>query len=123
MKKPLAKEVHLLRCDFSEDELKQFSKDLARSTAQLAQAEEEKKSAMAQFAERLTGAKALASSLARRINEGYEMRMVDCEVRLDSPTNGTATVVRKDTGEIVKERPMTAGELQGELALSESPNK
>ena len=112
------KEQLILRCDFTEEELKGFSKELARSTAQLAQAEEEKKAAMAQFAERMTGQKALLSGLARKINEGYEMRMVECGIKLDSPIAGTTRVIRLDTGEVVKERAMHADELQRSLELS-----
>jgi hypothetical protein len=109
------KETHHLRCEFSEEELKDFSKVLARETQSLATAEEEKKVATAQFAERIARHKASTSQMSRNINNGYEMRMVQCEVLLDKPIRGTARIVRLDTGEVVKERVMTPEEMQMEL--------
>lgn len=109
------KEVHFLRCDFTELEMKELSAELARGTNELAQAESDKKAVMSQFAERINSRKSEVSSLARRIANGYEMRTVNCEVRLHDPKKGSATVIRTDTGEIVKSRLMTPEESQTEL--------
>lgn len=118
-KKPIEvrKEQHFLRVDFTEPELKEFSKTLARETQNLAQAEEEKKLAVAQFAERIARCKSVQSVMSRNISNGYEMRMIECEVHLDLPRKGVATVFRTDTGEMVKERPMEPSELQRELPV------
>jgi len=111
------KEVLFLRVEFTPEEIKNFSSDLARKTAELSQAEEDKKAAVAQFADQLASAKATVSRLARNINSGYEMRNVDCEVTLHSPKKGLARIIRLDTGEEVNVRPMTADELQEKLPL------
>lgn len=114
------KESHFLRCDFSAEELREFSRELARKTAELSQAEEDKKAAVSQFADRIAANRADTSRLARNINSGYEMRMTVCEVLLNTPVTGTARIVRSDTGEVVKERAMTGTEMQGSLELSDA---
>ena len=112
------KETHFLRCDFTPEELREFSKDLARKTAELSQAEEDKKAAVSQFADVIAATRAATSRLARNINSGYEMRSVECEVLLDTPVRATARLVRLDTGETVKERAMTGNEMQATLPLT-----
>lgn len=51
------------------------------------------------------------SLLADKSNAGYEMRNVECSLKSDWKKK-TITVTRKDTGEIVEDRPMRADELQ-----------
>lgn len=111
----MPKENLFLRCDFTEVELKAFSEDLAREIASLAAVEDQKKAANAAFADRIQAHKSNSSHLARNINMGYEMRLVECAVELDQPKNGRARLVRKDTGEIAREREMTPEERQMEL--------
>lgn len=114
---PEIKEYIFLKCDFTAEELKEISSQLAREAANMAEAEENKKAATAQFAEKIASAKARVASLARQVNQGYEMRNVECRVLLDKPKRGLVQVVRADTGEIVKERPMSDSEKQGSLPL------
>ena len=111
------KESYFLRVDFTVEELREFSKELARKTAELSQGEEDKKAAVSQFADRIAANRADTSRLARNINSGYEMRMVECDVLLNQPVTGTAQIVRLDTGEVVKERAMTGNEMQADLPL------
>lgn len=118
-------EAHHLRCEFTEGELREFSKTMARETQDLAMAEINKKVANAQFAEEIARHQSIVSKMARNINTGYEMRLVQCEVLLDTPERGSARIVRSDTGEVIKERAMTEGEikeaLQGNLPLAVNP--
>lgn len=115
--RPIRKETNWMRYTFTEQELQDFSRKLAEETQQLEGAEAEKKVAVAQFSERIARHKSTSSTAARNICMGYEMRMIDCDVLLDTPAIGTARIVRKDTGEVVKERPMTKEEMQLELDL------
>lgn len=119
----MAKEILFLRCNFTPEEISDFSKELARKVSEVAQAEENKKAAVAQFSEQIAGAKAKCSQLARNIDSGYEMRNVDCRVDLDTPVVGTASIVRTDTNETVKTRAMNADELQQSLPLALEENK
>lgn len=116
-------ETHHLKCDFTESELKEFSRTMAREAQDLATAEDQKKVAVAQFAESIARHKSVIGQMARNINNGYEMRLVPCVVVLDKPVRGKATIVRKDTGDLVKERDMDEGEVreaaQASLPLEE----
>lgn len=114
------KETMFLRWDFSDAELKQFSSDMARNSAEQSEAEESKKAVVAQFTEKISAAKAKVSSLARKINSGYEMRDVRCEIWLDFPEAGRARILRLDTNEIVSERAMSETERQMVLDFDSS---
>jgi len=54
--------------------------------------------------------------LARRVRYGKELRALECR-ELRNFEAGLYQLVRVDTGEVVKERPLGAGELQVRLAL------
>lgn len=99
-------ESHHLKCDFTENELREFSRTMAREAQDLATAEDQKKVAVAQFAESIARHKSVLGQMARNINNGYEMRLTQCLVQFDTPALGWARIIRKDTGEVVKERKM-----------------
>jgi hypothetical protein len=109
-----------LRYEFSEEELRGKSKQLALSIQLKTQAQEEQKAAASQFKERIESADAQIGKLSRDINSGWEMRNVDCQVQFHTPTVGAKTVVRLDTGEIVKESAMLQSELQENLFSSDN---
>lgn len=105
----------MLRYVFTEDELKDRSRKLAHAVQTKTAIEEEKKSAMAQFKERIDGEKALIGKLSRDINNGWEMRSIDCAIAYNVPNTGFKTITRSDTKEVVKEVQMTQDELQEKL--------
>ena len=105
----------MLRYTFTEDELKGKSRCLAHAIQTKTSIEEEKKSAMAQFKERIDGENALIGKLSRDINNGWEMRGIDCAIAYNTPNTGFKTITRNDTKEVVKEIAMTQDELQETL--------
>jgi hypothetical protein len=107
--------TEFLKYTFSEPELKDFSKELARENTTVAEAEEQKKAVVAQFTEKITSSKSKISQLSRYINNGYDYRNVECSIAMNSPNTGFKTVVRDDTGEEVKTLPMTESEMQEKL--------
>lgn len=111
------KHTEYLKYTFTESELKEFAKELARQTATMSEVEEEKKAVVANFTERIAAAKSNASRLSRYINNGYDYRNIDCSVKLNDPNTGVKTIYRDDTGESVKTYPMTQDELQEKLPL------
>ena len=106
------KEQIMLKVIYTEDELKEFAGRLARATTELGEAEEQKKAIMAQFKERIESARLDTLALSRNITTGYAMKYVDCVLHMDSPKVGDVTIIRTDTGEIVRVRPMTEEECQ-----------
>lgn len=101
-----------LKYIFSDIEMKEFATDLARKTSEMSETEEAKKAAVAQFGDRIASLRADTSSLARKFNSGYEYRNIECKVLYHDPSPAQKTIVRLDTGEIVKVSAMTYGELQ-----------
>jgi len=104
-----------LKYEFTEEELKDFSKRLAYETRELMENEEAKKSVMSDFKSKIESSKEKISKLSNQINNGYEYRNIDCEVILNEPEAGMKQIVRKDTGELVKTLTMNSEEKQENL--------
>ena len=107
--------TEFLKYTFSEDELRGFAKSMARECEIAAGVKEEKKAVMAQFAERIASSEAAIAQVSRFINNGYEHRMIECEVEMHTPEQGQKRVTRLDTGETVKVVAMSFDELQEAL--------
>ena len=110
-----------LKYEFTEKELKDLARELARENTAMAESEEEKKSVVASFTERIADAKMKISKLSRYINNGYDYRNIECAVVMNSPRAGVKEVVRIDTGEIVKTINMTDTEKQESLPFEVPP--
>lgn len=112
-----------LKYTFSDPEQSENAKQLARKTQQLVELDLKKKQLMADIkAEAEEGASAVVR-LARWVNDGYDFRMIDCEVQYDRPKRGQKRIVRLDTGEEVVTRNMDSAELQDSLPLTDEPEK
>ena len=104
---------------FTREELEQFGKDLAYDTAEQSELEGNRKMAMSQFKAEIDACVAKANIVAEHIRTGRQMRMVKCDIRYDDPSRGMKSIVRIDTGEVVKIMDMEPVEMQGELLLEE----
>jgi hypothetical protein len=107
--------TELLRCDFTPDEWAESARQLATATRLRSELEQEKKEIDSQYKAKIEEQIGRASKLAALLGAGYEMRNVPCEIIVDKPEPGQATIVRQDTGEIVRTRPMTDMERQAVL--------
>lgn len=114
IKKPVTVEEYL-RYEFTEDQLREKAKSLAVTVQRQTQTQEEQKAAQAQFKERLERFVAEIGKLSRDINNGWEMRNIECVVNFHSPVQGTKQILRLDTGELVREMPMSKSEMQDNL--------
>lgn len=105
-----------LKYVFTEDEKKSMGNDLAEKFSRHDEAEARLKSVSTQIKSEIATIDAQMSSIAEKMRSGYEYRDVECwiECLYDS---GVIQIVRKDTGEVVEERPMTAEERQQKLPL------
>lgn len=104
-----------LRYSFSEEETKGIAKELALAVTRKTRAEEEQKSAQAQFKQRIESEIAMIGRLSNNINMGWDMREIDCEVQYHAPNQGMKRIVRLDTGEEVSTLAMSGHELQEKL--------
>lgn len=109
-----------LKCQFTEDELKDISKKLAYENKNFDELEDAKKSVTSEFTSKLNTARGNISKLSSNINNGYEYRAVDCTVELNTPEVGQKTIVRTDTGEIVRIEAMNSREKQGNLNFQDT---
>jgi hypothetical protein len=91
---------------FTEEERRDLATELAQKVSDQQIAEDEKKAIMSDLKSKIDSLAAQSNSLATRLNSGYEMRHIKCEVIKDFK-NGRVQHMRTDTGEIVRDRKMT----------------
>jgi len=101
-----------LKHHFSDQEILEMSRSMARDNQELSAIEEAQKKAVADYKAQIQAKENTIQDLSRRINNGYEYRMIECELRYHTPEKGMAQLVRLDSGEVVRERRMETHELQ-----------
>ena len=111
-------EPHILPCKMSQKEKSNAGVKLAAELEILESIEFDKKTIVQELSSKIKTHKKHIHDLSDQINRGIEMRSVDCELRLNV-SKLIATLVRKDTGEIVNERPMTEEEKQMDFNFEE----
>ena len=111
--KPLTRN---LKCMLTQDETRTYGIELARENAAKDEAEERKKEVDAQLKAEIESHSTRALSIARKINNGYEYRDVECTLDCNY-TKNSATIRRTDTGEVIETRAMTQEERQMGLNL------
>ncbi len=84
---------------FNEDELRELGSKLADEEFNLANAELEKSQAVSNHNAAIKTINANITKLATSIKDGFEMREVECSVRMNDPKEGKKTVTRKDNGQ------------------------
>jgi hypothetical protein len=106
-----------LKVEFTHDEIHEMGSQLAQTTKTINELENDKKAVNADFKAKIEGQSAVSQSLSTKIQNGFEYRHVECEVRYNDPTTGMKTTVRKDSGEVLRKESMTTDEMQLELEL------
>jgi len=99
------------RYTFSEDEKKEIASDMAQKVGELQRLEDELKAVKSDFKSQIDRVQAEVNNSATKINNGYEMRLIKCEVVKDY-TKMTIRYIRTDTQETTKERKLTEDERQ-----------
>lgn len=84
---------------FDEDELRELGSKLADEEFNLANAEMEKSQAVSNHNTIIKTINANITKLATSIKDGFEMREVECSVRMNDPKEGKKTVTRNDNGQ------------------------
>ena len=112
----IEKSKELLKCFLTEAELRTQADTMAQSLSQIQSLESDLKSLRKQIESDIAAAEGALNSAVEKFRSGWEMRSIDCEIRKDFETN-TVLTVRLDTGEIIRQRAMTAEERQMALEL------
>jgi hypothetical protein len=103
-----------LKCQLTEKEKTELSAKIAKAISDRASAEAKLKEVSASIKAQIAQLDAEISEKALQINNGYEYRNVECRMDKDYRL-GSVSITRIDTGEVIRERPMTAEERQMEL--------
>jgi hypothetical protein len=106
-----------IRYEFSAHELKELGAKLAEASYTVRELQRQKATAASNFAASIKSADDMMAGLADRIRNGYETRLGECVIRLDCPRPGLKEYVRVDTGEVVRDAPMSPSDMQRELPL------
>jgi len=120
----MAKEVHIERtekvlhlpCKLTSSEFVERAQALAQTTADIASEESRADSLKKQLNAKMAELEAKRQALSAVVQRGEEFRDVACEYTRDFDA-GVVYTLRKDTGEIMDERPMRAEERQTKAAL------
>lgn len=115
--------VEYLKYTFSDAEVLELSKTLAKHNQDLSEIEAQKKRITADFAAKIQAEQEQIGMMSRKVCSGYEFRNIDCKQQYHVPRPGLKTIVRLDTGELVKEMPMTESELQEVLPFMDGAPK
>lgn len=108
--------IELLPVKLSEGELLEMAHESAKAHVSSVTIEGEAKAAADDFKAQIGKNKARVSYLSGCINTGQQMREVECNWELNY-TDHTASLIRTDTNEVVRTRPLRAQEYQKELDL------
>jgi hypothetical protein len=106
---PKQVEMELL-CDLTEEEVRLKSQAVGEAVVEQQRLESNKRDAMKEYNEQLTEVKQRMLAMSRQIRTRTEKRMVACQVDFHIPQIGFKRVTRLDTGELVREEPMTPEE-------------
>ena len=113
------KYTEYLKYTFSDAEINDAAKDLARAAQQRSNLEQRKKEVDASLKADIEAQNSIVARLSSYINTGYEYRDIECRVELDTPEAGKKRIVRLDTEEEVKVVAMTDADRQLSLELAE----
>ena len=113
--------LEYLPVPYSPPERQALGEQLARATMAKTELEEGKKARDAEYKDDLEKISLSIRSLCRKLHSGNEYRNVSCEWILEDPTPAEKSLVRKDTGELIRTVPMQADDYQEELPLLQRP--
>jgi hypothetical protein len=107
-----------LKCLLSDVQKIRTAEALARSLQERETLEEEKKAQAHELAERMDGINKSIKKGSITLQNGYEYRWISCKVLYNDPKPGEKTLVRMDTGEVVRVEDMSFAECQETLPLA-----
>lgn len=111
-------EIRQLRVRLTENEVMNYSRELAKQSQDLEQIKKDKADITKKYASQIATAEAQIAVLSRKISTGEEDRDVECWWDYDYQA-GKKTLVRGDTGEVVATAIITGEERQKSLGFAE----
>lgn len=108
-----------IKYTFTETEIRELGEALAREQQTAFDLAEHKTATVAEFLANLKAVKGRVADLVKKINNGYELREVECMVMLETPRPGMKRLVRLDNHQPIRDEPMTAAEMQTSFGFQE----
>ena len=108
-----------IKYTFSADEKRQLGEALARETQTVYDFRSQKANAVSSLGASIKNAEKRAADLTTKINQGFELREVECMVLLETPRPGMKRLVRMDNNEHIRNEPMSLAEMQGSFGFRE----
>ncbi len=108
--------LELVKIDFTPEEKIELGLKVAKQIQELKVIDSEKKSAAADFLAREKQASLEMNKIARKLEDGFEMRHENCIVQYDDSTHMVHFILEHDESNIIiKQRKMTPSEMQRSL--------
>ena len=111
--------VETLPCKLTTEELLQKGVAIADAHAKMAELEKELDGIKKHFKAEIETCEKDIQKLGTQLQTGKEYREVECSITYDFDDKKIKTYIRKDTGEIVHEYPVSESDLQEELRFRE----
>ena len=116
--KQVEKCIEYLKHVFSEIEKKELADQMVEASVKVREVEGNLKSISTQLKAEINKHKASLDQASEKYRSGFEYRDIKCEATKDFKA-GTLTIIRLDTGEIIKERVLDGEEKQTSMFREE----
>lgn len=112
-----------LPCELNDDDVTERALQMSATMAEIDEVDSAKRDAVKVHSDRLKFLHGRLRSLGNAVRTRSENRIVRCAVDYHVPTVGAKRITRKDTGDVLKEEPMTDAECRKELfEMSQQPD-
>jgi len=115
-------ETHSLPCKLNTEQIAEAAENLASALQEVETIEIEKKAVMKDYNSQIDNCKKRIHRLMTHVKNGVEYRPVECDLQFHIK-KVLAILVRKDTGDVVEERPMSDEEKQMQIEFAEEDSK
>ena len=106
-----------LQYKFTKEELLDLGRTLGESQLALRQLDDDRKMVVDEWKAKISSQEAAINDLSNKTSSGYEYRSIECSVTYDVPIKGQKTIMRLDSGAVVKIMEMDDADKQDQLPL------
>ena len=108
-----------IKYTFTQDEIRELGEQLAREAQVVFDLQAGKSAVAAEFSGKIKAANKRVAELSEKVNNGYELREVECMAMLEDPRPGMKRIIRIDTNETIRVEAMSVKEMQGSFGFGE----
>lgn len=119
-------EFALVKHEFTTEETQSLTSNLTKGLRNIGELQEQKKAIGAEYAAKIKTQQAAVSEIANKLDSGFEMKEMQCDVEYDYPSRIKRFYPMRDNGKrsaLAKEEPMSEIDLQSQLPLKDTVKK